>query len=338
MASIKDVAVLAGVGLGTASRVVSGNGYASPATIAKVQKAIKELNFLPSHAARTLLSGSSRMIGVYIPLLEGAFYTPIMQAINSELRSCGLYMVVAFGMSLDNERRQVIDGIDFLYARGCDGVIAMTNSLLKEDIDVLAQRKCNIVFMNHHLPSMDNQRFLPDHHYGGALAARAILEFGHRHIAIIGGPETATDNVERLTGFMQVLQEAGIDPASVWCGQSDFSPKGGRAEAAKLIASRHPFTAVFCANDEMAMGAMSHFQEVGRSVPRSISVVGYDDLASADFSTPGLTSVRIPWPEVTVSALNALLNRCYNEQRSVKTDFQISMTYRASLAKVAGAE
>jgi LacI family transcriptional regulator len=336
VATIKDVALRAGVGLGTASRVISGNGYAAPATVARVQKAIDELGFRPSHAARALLSGTSQMIGVYIPLLKGAFYTPIMQVINTELRSAGLNMVVAFGMGLDDARRQAIDGIDFLFARGCDGVLAMTSSLLEEDIAVLGERKSHIVFMNHHLPSLDDQRFSPDHHYGGVLAARALIEHGHREIAIIGGPESAPDNVERLAGFMEVLQEAGIDPASVWCAQSDFSPEGGRAEAARLIESRYPFTAVFCANDEMAMGAMSHFQEVGRAVPRSISVIGYDDLASADFSTPRLTSVRIPWPEIAVSALNALVNRCYDKQRPVTTEFKISLTQRASLARLGG--
>ena len=97
MATIKDVARLAGVGLGTASRVVSGKGSVSPATLERVKKAIEQLDFRPSHAARSLLSGSSRMIGVYIPILKGTFYTPILQLIDTELRAAGLHMVVAFG-------------------------------------------------------------------------------------------------------------------------------------------------------------------------------------------------------------------------------------------------
>ena len=108
----KDVARLAGVGLGTASRVVSGKGSVSPATLAKVRKAIEELDFRPSHAARSLLSGTTKMIGVYIPVLKGTFYTPILQAIDMELRAAGLHMVVAFGVGGQGDaRRQAIEGI-----------------------------------------------------------------------------------------------------------------------------------------------------------------------------------------------------------------------------------
>ena len=87
MATIKDVARLAGVGLGTASRVISGKGSVAPATAKRVHRAIKQLNFRPSHAARSLLSGSTQMIGVYIPILKGTFYTPILQTIDAELRA-----------------------------------------------------------------------------------------------------------------------------------------------------------------------------------------------------------------------------------------------------------
>ena len=127
MATIKDVAKLAGVGLGTASRVVSGKGSVSPATLARVKKAIDELGFRPSHAARALLSGTSRMVGVYIPVLSGTFYTPILQIIDTELRAAGVHMVLAFGVGLGDERRQAIEGVEFLVERGCDGfVIAAT--------------------------------------------------------------------------------------------------------------------------------------------------------------------------------------------------------------------
>jgi LacI family transcriptional regulator len=134
MATIKDVARLAGVGLGTASRVVSGKGSVAPETAKRVQRAIKQLNFRPSHAARSLLSGSTQMIGVYIPILKGTFYTPILQTIDAELRAGGRHMVVAFGHGLADERRQAIEGVRFLINRDCDGLIVMSNALLEKDI------------------------------------------------------------------------------------------------------------------------------------------------------------------------------------------------------------
>ncbi|HEU4852884.1 MAG TPA: LacI family DNA-binding transcriptional regulator [Telluria sp.] len=335
MATIKDVARLAGVGLGTASRVVSGKGSVSPATLERVKKAIEELDFRPSHAARALLSGSSRMIGVYIPILKGTFYTPILQLIDTELREAGLHMVVAFGAGSGDARRQAIEGIEFLMERGCDGVLAMTNHLSDADIAALGPKQSRVVLLNHRSEGIPDMCFSPDHTGGGVLAARTLLERGHRKIAVIAGPSTSPDNVERIDGFLAELAAAGIDTGKMWIAESDFSPEGGWAAAAELVASKTEFTALFCANDEMAIGALSYFQQVGIAVPSQVSVLGYDDTPSAEFSAPRLTTVHIPWRDVTLSGVNALLNRCYGGERPVRRDFPLSLTNRASLGESA---
>ena len=333
MATIKDVARLAGVGLGTASRVVSGKGSVSPATLERVRKAIDELGFRPSHAARALLSGTSRMIGVYIPALSGTFYTPILQIIDTELRAAGLHMVVAFGVGLGDARRQAMEGIEFLIERGCDGLIMMTSALHDEDIASLGDKQHQLVALNHEYTHIADQCFTVDHTQGGRLAARALLDYKHRDIAIIAGPAALADNVARIDGFMHELANEGIDTGKIWVAESDFSPAGGWAAAKELVESGTPCSALFCANDEMAVGALSYFQEAGISVPRDLSVIGYDDTESAAFSAPRLTSVHMPWREMTLNGLNMLLNRCYDLQRPVSRTFPVSVTLRASLAK-----
>ncbi|UOD32820.1 LacI family DNA-binding transcriptional regulator [Massilia violaceinigra] len=335
MANIKDVARLAGVGLGTASRVVSGKGSVSPATLERVKKAIAELDFRPSHAARSLLSGTSQMIGVYIPVLKGTFYTPILQSIDTALRAAGLHMVVAFGVGSGDARRQAIEGIDFLMERGCDGLILLTNLLTDDDIAALGPKQSRVVVLGHSHESIPEQCFSADHTEGGRAAARALLEHRHRKIAVIAGPSSSPDNVERIAGFMDELERNGIATDKMWVAESDFSPQGGWDAAAELVASGHKFTALFCANDEMAVGALSYFQDVGLSVPGDVSVLGYDDTPSAQFSAPRLTSVHIPWRDVTLNGLNALLNRCYGSRHPVQREFAISVTVRASLGKPA---
>lgn len=332
MATIKDVARLAGVGLGTASRVVSGKGSVSPATLERVRKAIEQLDFKPSHAARALLSGSSRMIGVYIPMLKGTFYTPILQLIDTELRAAGLHMVVAFGVGTGDARRQAIDGIGFLLERGCDGLLAITNHLSEADIAALGPKQSRLVMLNHCSDAIPEQCFAADHRQGGALAARTLLGHGHRKIAVIAGPSTAPDNVERIDGLLGELARAGVDTGGMWIVESDFSPEGGYAAASELLRSGTEFTALFCANDEMAVGALSRFQEAGIAVPAQVSVLGYDDTPSAEFSAPRLTTVHIPWRDITQSGVNALLNRCYGGERPVQHAFPISLTARASVA------
>jgi LacI family transcriptional regulator len=333
VATLKDVAQLAGVGLGTASRVVSGKGAVSPKTLERVRKAIEELDFQPSHAARSLMSGNSQMVGVFIPFLSGTFYTPILQLIYAELRAAGLNMVVGFGAGSAEERQQAVEGIDFLNQRGCDGVLVMSNALREEDIAALGPRKSRVVLLNHTLPGLEERCFTIDHALGGRMAARALLAHGHREIAVIAGPAYAPDNVERIDAFMDELAKAGIDVDTVWTEESDFAPEGGWASANKLHKSGHAFTAVFCANDEMAVGALSYFQQAGVAVPGEVSVLGYDDTHTAEFTAPRLSSVHMPWTEMTLNGLNCLLNRCYDMHRPFTHEYTVSVTERASLAQ-----
>jgi LacI family transcriptional regulator len=123
-----------------------------------------------------------------------------------------------------------------------------------------------------------------------------------------------------------------VDTHGIPVIESDFSPEGGWASARALLAARHRFTALFCANDEMAVGALSYFQQVGLAVPQQVSVLGYDDTWSAEYSAPRLTSVHIPLREVTVSGLNCLLNRCYDSLLPVAREFPVNVTWRASVA------
>jgi len=330
--TIKDVAQLAGVGMGTVSRVVNGKGSVSPAKVERVKQAIEELGFRPSHAARSLMSGSTKMIGVYIPGLAGTFFTPLLASIEQVLREVGLNMVVAFGAGAGDARRQTVDGIELLMERGCDGVVVLSNFLSDKDIPGLKKRHCPVVVMNQYLKSIPDQCFTIDHRQGGVLAARALLDHHHRKIAVIAGPSTTSDNVERINGFLGELAAAGINTSKMWIAERNFSAQGGWDAARDLLESGYQFTALFCANDEMAIGALSYFQKMGVSAPRDVSVIGYDDMPIAEFSAPRLTTVHIPWQQVILNGVNALLNDCYDMRRPVERNFQISMTYRDSLA------
>jgi LacI family transcriptional regulator len=188
------------------------------------------------------------------------------------------------------------------------------------------------VLINHSLDSMPERCFTLDHRLGGRLAARALLERGHREIAVIAGPSTVTDSVQRIEGFLAEMEGAGIDPRAMWIVESDFSAAGGWHAAKALLAAGRNCTALFCANDEMAVGALSCFQEAGIRVPHDMSVIGYDDTPSAEYSAPRLTSVHLPWREMTRNGVWQLLNLCYRRQHPVTRDFALRVTYRFSLS------
>ncbi|MCC2957379.1 LacI family DNA-binding transcriptional regulator [Massilia sp. IC2-477] len=333
MPTIKDVARMAGVGTGTASRVVRGKGSVSPDKLKRVKQAIDALGYRPSHTARSLLYGSSRMIGVYIPMLAGTFYTAILKIIDAELRAAGLHMMIGFGTGKGEPRKEAIEGVSLLIERGCDGVIVLTSPLQEEDLALFGERRKRLVALNYAFESIPEQCFTVDHVLGGRLAARALLEQGHRAIAVLAGPWTVQDNVERIEGFMCELENAGIDTGAMWVTEHDFSSSAGWSAAHELLASGTHFTALFCANDEMALGAISCFYEAGIHVPRDVSVIGYDDAPSAAYAAPPLTSVRIPWREMTASGVAELLNLCDGGRRPVVRSFPVSVTMRASLTK-----
>lgn len=334
MATIKDVAKRAGVGLGTASRVIAGNGPVSEAAIRRVRKAVEELKYRPSHAARVLQKGQSQTIGVFVPLIRGSFYTPILHAIYTALRASGRHMVVDFGQAPESEREDALAGAEFLADRGCDGLIMMGTALRRADLDRIAEREPRFVLLNRTLPGLQEYCFNPDHRAAGAAAACALYEAGHRRLAVVEGPKTAHDNTLRMRGFWETLRKYGIDPEQIPQARGDFSPDSGRAGARELLERGTPFTALFCANDEMAIGAISYLREAGVDVPGEVSVIGYDGIDLSALTVPALTTVLIPWREIATNALHHLLNLCYGSALPVQREIPSQVLWRASVARI----
>ena len=332
--TIKDVARLAGVGVGTASRVISGKGPVAPETAARVQQAIDTLGFRPSSIARALSRRSLDMLGVYVPAYQGLFYGPVLERIDRELRGLDRHMVAANGCDCGDARAQALDGIDFLRQRECDGLILMSHELQDDDIRQLHEQMPQIAVLNRIVPGLEPVCFSTDHEFGGRLAAQCLLEAGHRRIAILGGPRHAPDNEERLRGFLDTLGAAGVTVPADWIVEGDFTTTGGRAAAETLLArfgTRTPFSALFCANDPMAIAAIGVFSMAGLRVPEDLSVIGYDDCDFAAHVWPPLTTVRIDIGEVAAQAARDLINRCYGLELAVAHDFSPELVRRASV-------
>lgn len=331
MATIKDVARLAGVGVGTASRVLSGTGSFSADAAARVESAVKALDFRPSVTARALSRRSTGTLGVYVADFQGSFYGPMLAAIDLELRRHDRHMVAVNGHSGKDPREQAVAGAQFLIDRECDGIIIATNALRESDLQDLKERSPRLAVINRDVRGMRAACFTVDHRSAGRLAAQALLDQGHRHIAVIGGPAVAQDNRQRMQGLLEALSEHGVAPESVEVVESDFSPRGGWEAAQALLARGCRFTALFCANDQMAMAAMSALQAAGIAVPRDVSVVGYDDADFAPYTSPPLATVAIPAADMALNACRLLMNQCYGTSLPVVSHFEPRLVLRASL-------
>jgi LacI family transcriptional regulator len=334
MATIKDVAKLAGVGVGTASRVISGKGSFSEAAAARVEAAARQLGFRPSAIARALSLQSTGTIGVFVPDFKGPFYGPLLDAIDAELRLHDRHMVAANGCGDEDSRQQSLDGARFLIERECDGIILCSNALRDADFVALRAAFPNIAVVNRDVKGMKSNCFTVDHKAAGRLAAETLLEHGHRRIAVISGPANVGDNKQRLQGLFDRLAESGVDTARILVEEGDFSPPSGWAAAERLIARKPDVTALFCANDQMAMGAISCVQARGIAVPKKWSVLGYDDADVAAFLSPRLTSVHIPIAEMGLNACRMLLNAKHGLELPVSRKFVPTVAMRDSLARV----
>ncbi|MFL6661049.1 MAG: substrate-binding domain-containing protein [Rhizobacter sp.] len=332
MATIKDVARLAGVGLGTASRAISGRGPVSGKALAKVNEAVAALQFRPSNVARALASKTLGMIGIYVPDFSGTFYGPILQTVDRELRAVDRHMVAANGCGHGDARQQALDGIRFLYERECDGVLALSNELTDADFATLFERYPTLVVVNRSTPARPERCFTTDHELGGRLAARALLQKGHREIAIIGGLRSAPDNEQRIAGFLDELARSKVRVPQRRRVDADFSFEGGYAAAEELLARARPdYSALFCANDVMAMAAISCLGKRGIAVPGQLSVLGFDDSELSRYTAPALTTVSIPIVDAAANACRFLLNQCYGLAVPVAREFAPAVVWRDSL-------
>ncbi len=346
MATIKDVAKLAGVGVGTASRVISGKGSFSQAAAARVEAAARQLGFRPSAIARALSLQSTGTIGVFVPDFKGPFYGPLLDAIDAELRLHDRHMVAANGCGHEDSRQQSLDGVRFLIERECDGIIMCSNALRDADFAALRDDFANLAIVNRDVKGMKTHCFTVDHRAAGRAAADALLAHGHRRIAVVTGPAIAGDNKQRLQGLFDRLEESGVAANSVLVEEGDFSAPSGWAACERLVArvavgngpqsGKPKITALFCANDQMAMGAISYLGHHGIRVPQQWSVMGYDDSDVAAFLSPRLTSVRIPIAEMALNACRQLLNTRFGTELAVSRKFVPTVVMRDSLAKAAG--
>jgi LacI family transcriptional regulator len=233
-------------------------------------------------------------------------------------------------------REQAIEAVRFLIGRDCDGVVVISHDLHDDDLIMLHRMHPKIVFINRAFEQVPEASFCADHRRGGELAARTLLDHGHRDIGVISGPFTASDNQLRLEGFFAELARAGIARDDVTLIESDFSPEGGYTAAQKLLDSKRRVTGLFCANDTMAVSALARLHQAGIAVPHDMSVIGYDDDYSAAYTAPGLTSVRIPTADLTQNAVRWLLNQCYRTTWEIFREFPVSVTMRESVGAAPG--
>ena len=288
---MRDVARLAGVSHQTVSRVLNGLPNVSDSVRERVERAVAQLGYRPNVSARALITKRTMTLGVVSVSTQQYGPAGTLTGISEAARQAGYFVSVTVLDTVD--RQSMRSAIDHLMAAAVDGVIviAPVGSVVEAVAGVA--RTVPLVMVE----ARDGEQSVAgiDQVDGARTATRHLLDLGHRTVAHVRGPINWFEADARVSGWLTELMAAHAPVPEVLVG--DWSPRSGY-EAGRRILERSDVTAVFAANDQMALGLLHAFEEAGRSVPGDISVVGFDDLPESEFFHPPLTTVRQDFAEV----------------------------------------
>jgi LacI family transcriptional regulator len=306
MTTMNDVARVAEVSVATVSHVINGTRFVSPERVDRVHAAMQQLDYTPDATARSLRVGRTDTIGLVIPDNTNPFFAELARWIEDAGFEAGYTTILANSNERPHRERRYIAT---LLAKRVDGLI-ITPTARSEDealVESLRKARVPVVLMDRDIALPMADVVLYDDAAGSGDVARHLLELGHTRFACVAEPRGVP--AERLDGFRRALGEADVtlDDDAVVAGNFHFA--GGRQATARLLATGAPFTALFAANDVMAAGAIRELNAHGVSVPRDVSVVGFDDAPIAEMISPPLTTVRQPLRDMADLAVSLLLAR-----------------------------
>jgi DNA-binding LacI/PurR family transcriptional regulator len=290
--TIRDVAREAGVSVATASRVLNGKDVVKPLTRDRILSVMAELGFSPSPAARRLSLGRTLTIGVVVSFLTRPQAAERLRGVDAVLADSEFDLVI-YNVESVQKRDHYLSTLTT--SQRADGLLIMSLPPPAETAEALNSSPVPVVFIDVHTPSVENlPRVTGDDAAGGALAARHLLELGHRSMAFIGDaladPFGFTSSRDRERGFRAELERAGLGVPERWIGHGAHGRYEARDLARRMLTDADRPTAIFTASDTQALGVIAAATELGLHVPDDLSVVGYDDIEAADYV--GLTTIR----------------------------------------------
>jgi DNA-binding LacI/PurR family transcriptional regulator len=309
--SMADVAARAGVSHQTVSRVVNGHPSVAPATRERVEQAIAELGYRPNVAARALVTGSTRTIGLVTVKINQYGPAQTMLGLEKAARAAGYSLSVSI---LDDATAGAMrDAVDAFVAQRVDAIVAL--STYDDAAEALSSLAPPVPLVAVQVGGDEDRPAVGvDQETGARLAVRHLLDLGHRTVHHVAGPADSKEARGRIAGWRAELEAAGAAVPEPLRG--DWTPSSGYAAGRQLadrIRAGQDVTAVFLANDQMALGLLAAFHEAGLEAPDDVSVVGFDDLPEAPYFTPPLTTVRQDFAELGRRGVQLVLARLRGE-------------------------
>lgn len=310
MTNIQKVAQLANVSVATVSRVINNSGKVTEKTRRRVEEAIAELNYVPNMLARNFRTSKSKTILVILTNISNLFYMEIVHGISEYANAKGYDILLS---ETNGELEKQIDCLQKVKNRLADGAVFL-ESTIKDEVLFALERQYPVIQCCTYNDAISLPYVIADNRRGGYIAGSELIRAGRKKLAFIGTNDKSRYNRERRDGFFEAAQKAGIPKEEIYVANAGLSFAGGRSMAEDLLKSQ--VDGCFFVSDMQAIGAINRLNELGATLPKDISVIGYDNLEICDFTVPSLTSIGQPARQMGHETAGMLIQKIEGEDTS----------------------
>ena len=306
MPTIRDVAKRAGVAPITVSRVINNSGYVSAETRVRVEAAVDELGYVPNRLARSLRLNRTNTLALVVTDITNPFWTTVVRGVEDAANDAGFTVILC---NTDESETKQDAYLQVLLQKRVDGILFVPASSAAEPVEFVQKQGVPIVVLDRRVPDARVDVVRGDSEGGAYLLVRHLLDLGHRRIAALSGPKTVSTSVERVSGYRRALQEAGLDEGAEQIYYGQFTQRFGYQATQEAFERTPKPTALFAANNFIAIGALRALGDAGLRVPEDTSLVSFDDLTSELVIDPFLTVADQPAYEMGQLAAELLIAR-----------------------------
>jgi LacI family transcriptional regulator len=332
MVTVKDVAERSGVSVSTVSHVINGTRFVSEELKIKVREAMDQLEYKPNLIARSLRTKRSNVLGLIIADITNPYYSEMAWNIEY-LGHLQNYTVMLCNSEGDPIKEEFY--INRLLEMRADGIIIISSKIHQEKLEEMVGKDLPVILIDKHGVGIHMDMISIDEFEGGRLATEHLISLGHKRIACINGVSENYMNIHRLRGYQAAMGKAGLELDECLMISSDFDVVAGFRNGNSLLEMENPPTAIFATGDLIAFGVIQAAYQKGLSVPKELSVVGFDDVYLSKYYVPPLTTIKQPIYEISEAAVNCFFERMENSQKTGRTiNFNVHLEIRESTAPV----
>ncbi len=329
--SVRDVAQLADVSVATVSMVLNDNPRISRATSMHVQRIMDKVGYRPNRLAQSLSSKYTNVMAIIIPALRHAFadayFGEVISGVCDRAGKLGYKVILEQAKPEYIKTRQYVEIFERRYV---DGAVCMGVNDRHQYLSEFVGGKYPLIVVDNYFPQWGLDHVVCDYRAGAEQAMNYLLQLGHRRIGLIyAAPEirTARDKIEV---YEEKLRGVGVEPQASWRADGKFTEADGAVACERIVTAHPEITAIFAANDKMAIGALHYLNRAGIAVPGRVSVVGFDDMRHSAFANPALTTVHLPLYEVGLLACERLIERIRGRNEPVAETLPTHLVVRDS--------